>query len=870
MIALTLSFNLVIAMNKNFVSTFLFSIFWTIQLWAAPGDVITEDNTTDPGLPYAAVDGDLVIEDKDDNNSVTPGLYVEGLSDLQGGLMLEGMDVIPLYASGGALKSANINRKIALGEQEISSSVWGLSVMTIDRSTGSVLSHDDYRIWNSSSSSEYDRMANDLTALEDGSVIVVITSTFVWSIGWYDFHEDLFKQLQRMGASSQIHDQCYIGENPYPLLKNYVLIGIPGIGAGNGIEVLNEDAPEDYNSPITTKTAEVSTLLIKAGANGKYVPIGLGNSEALNDNGDGVFQRIGIGTNAPSVELDVNGDAKISGDLTVDGGINGNLSVAQGGLISGGLATDTDGNSGIYSPADNTVVLATNGVERITIDADGNIDASGTLNLEGSANLSGLQLQGMDIKMLYVRGGAWSTSGSRKVVYDGVDYGLGVKTSAPEGASFRGLALMVIDRRDGSIYTDDIYQTSPLTNYDTHALASHRDALQQTLESLDHNYIVVISSEDAWKVDTGLQNALLNVGASNAVNQPIYENNRRRYVLVGIPGIGSGNGLEIHNEVNQGKAPAEIATFLAKTSTDTNYTVSGLNSKRGADGIIKVRNLGYNLNSSPRYYKIARIQHRTSVDSSEFAQFAGTLYSQGGSTAGSQYMAQFSFGSRGDMKPLLFEYGDIALKEDANQMEWRVYQGNDGYKYLYLKRSNWSQFAAFHYIGFATTDYFEEVDSWPSESGWELEWSSADGPRQGFNFGKLQSDGENVNIDGDLTVGGSINGNLAVAQGNLSSGGLATDADGNSGVFSPSDDVLSLSTNGEEQVIINGQGNIGIGTNAPSSKLDVAGDANVSGNLTISGNTQMSGNLTVNGTVTMARQGDIFMGQFGIGDDQGL
>ena len=651
--------------------------------------------------------------------------------------------------------SANEDSKIVLGKQNITSSSLGLSVLTIDRSTGAVLSHDEYYLYEASA--DYDRMTNDLAALEDGSVIVVITSSFVWSIGWLELHEELLSQLQRMGASSQIYDHYDSDYSGYPYCKNYVLIGIPGIGAGNGIEVLNEDAPDDYNSTITTKTAEVSTLLIKAGANGKYVPIGLGNSEALNDNGDGVFQRVGIRTDAPSAELDVNGNAKISGDLTVDGSINGNLSVAQGGLISGGLATDTDGNSGVYSPADNIVALATNGVERITIDADGNIDANGTLNVEGSANLSELQLQGMDFKTLYVRGGAWQTPGYRKVVYDGIDYGLGVKTSAPEGASFRGLALMVIDRRDGSIYTDDIYQTSPLTNYDTHGSELHRNALQQTLESLDHNYIVVISSEDAWKVDSGLQNALLNVGASNAVNQPIYENNRCRYVLVGIPGIGAGNGLEIHNEVNQGKAPAEIATFLAKTSTDTNYTVSGLNSKRGTDGIIKVRNLGYNLNSAARYYKIARIQHRASVDASEYAQFAGTLHSQGGSTAGMQYMAQFSFGSRGNMKPLLFEYGDIALKEDANQMEWRVYQGNDGYKYLYLKRSNWSQFAAFHYIGFATTDYFEEVNNWPSESGWELEWSSVDGPRQGFNFGKLQSDGENVNIDGDLTVSGKLN-----------------------------------------------------------------------------------------------------------------
>ena len=75
-------------MKKSLIPIILYSIFSGVLIWAAPSDVITEDNTTDPGLPYATVDGDLVIEDTDDNNSATPGLYVEGLSDLQGGLIL--------------------------------------------------------------------------------------------------------------------------------------------------------------------------------------------------------------------------------------------------------------------------------------------------------------------------------------------------------------------------------------------------------------------------------------------------------------------------------------------------------------------------------------------------------------------------------------------------------------------------------------------------------------------------------------------------------------------------------------------------------------------------------------------------------------
>lgn len=42
-------------------------------------------------------------------------------------------------------------------------------------------------------------------------------------------------------------------------------------------------------------------------------------------------------------------------------------------------------------------------------------------------------------------------------------------------------------------------------------------------------------------------------------------------------------------------------------------------------------------------------------------------------------------------------------------------------------------------------------------------------------------------------------------------------------------------------------GNIGIGTNAPTAKLDVTGDTNVTGNTTVTGNATITGNETVNG-----------------------
>jgi hypothetical protein len=58
-------------------------------------------------------------------------------------------------------------------------------------------------------------------------------------------------------------------------------------------------------------------------------------------------------------------------------------------------------------------------------------------------------------------------------------------------------------------------------------------------------------------------------------------------------------------------------------------------------------------------------------------------------------------------------------------------------------------------------------------------------------------------------------------------------------------------------IFVNG-GNIGIGTNIPTTKLDVNGNANFSGTTSTFGNTNISGNINlggsayINGTITAA------------------
>ena len=77
--------------------------------------------------------------------------------------------------------------------------------------------------------------------------------------------------------------------------------------------------------------------------------------------------RVGIGTNTPAVALDTVGAIRASGGSLFNG--------TNGYLFSG--VGDTDG--GMFSPADGTLVFATNNTEKVRIDPWGNVGI-GTAN----------------------------------------------------------------------------------------------------------------------------------------------------------------------------------------------------------------------------------------------------------------------------------------------------------------------------------------------------------------------------------------------------------------------------------------------------------------------------------------------------------
>src|SRR6185503_4132148 len=59
-------------------------------------------------------------------------------------------------------------------------------------------------------------------------------------------------------------------------------------------------------------------------------------------------------------------------------------------------------------------------------------------------------------------------------------------------------------------------------------------------------------------------------------------------------------------------------------------------------------------------------------------------------------------------------------------------------------------------------------------------------------------------------------------------------ANTNTGVFNPVSNALAFATAGIERLRVSTNGNVGIGTNTPSAKLDVAGNVSVGGLLAFS------------------------------------
>lgn len=160
------------------------------------------------------------------------------------------------------------------------------------------------------------------------------------------------------------------------------------------------------------------------------------------------------------------------------------------------------------------------------------------------------------------------------------------------------------------------------------------------------------------------------------------------------------------------------------------------------------QNFGSTSNNG-RWIKIARVQNKNPIDGGEKAQITGTVYSQTdiGQTGSAQYIAHFSFGSRGGIKPLLVEFGDASNRagNDPSRIEWRIYKDPNGWHYLWFWQSNYSRFVDFQYKGYAVVEHWS-IENPPSV--WTMVWSSLDGDRQGMVTG-----GDTIFKNGNVGIG---------------------------------------------------------------------------------------------------------------------
>jgi len=102
---------------------------------------------------------------------------------------------------------------------------------------------------------------------------------------------------------------------------------------------------------------------------------------------------------------------------------------------------------------------------------------------------------------------------------------------------------------------------------------------------------------------------------------------------------------------------------------------------------------------------------------------------------------------------------------------------------------------------------------------------------------------------GNISVANRFQGNIYpnsvyASNGTASIPAYTANSDTNTGIYFPAADTIGFSLNGNEGVRINSSGNVGIGTNDPTQKLAVVGNANITGNISTVGITA-TGNLSV-------------------------
>lgn len=181
---------------------------------------------------------------------------------------------------------------------------------------------------------------------------------------------------------------------------------------------------------------------------------------------------------------------------------------------------------------------------------------------------------------------------------DGSNPGVGgfyINSTSQGGTISRGFTVRVFDRFTHA-------QIGSGTVYDTHGdrvsgTLTANDAMAAALAALGDNRVVMVASYDACSFDSTndeLRKQLKRLGASLAIDGATGAQ-RFQYALVGIPGWGQGNGIEMLKPPTPGLPQAEVACFwLDNTILGSGSTINGLTLLTGdyfVDGSVQARHL---------------------------------------------------------------------------------------------------------------------------------------------------------------------------------------------------------------------------------------------------------------------------------------
>ena len=149
------------------------------------------------------------------------------------------------------------------------------------------------------------------------------------------------------------------------------------------------------------------------------------------------------------------------------------------------------------------------------------------------------------------------------------------------------------------------------------------------------------------------------------------------------------------------------------------------------------------------------------------------------------------------------------------------------------------------------------TDTWGTKINTDLDTLDAifKGDGTGTSVGMSVGAGKVLAVAGTLNVTGSAT--VEFADGSPSAPSITNDGDTNTGIFFPAADVIAFAEGGAEAMRLDSAGNMGLGTNNPVAKFDLAGDykegvvtANTGTTYTISTATGTVQILTLTGNCT--------------------